>query len=278
MRRMQYRTSSGAWSSPSCQNVHMIRGIISPFFLSTAVMAIDKENTMPRQGCSALRSATRCVGRATECQWFEGSCRKQGTCTALAQGNCRRIPTCEWRLWNSRAKHRRCYPRRVRRPAAIDAGMRHLYAAQVRQLNAPLLGATRVAPSGLGPDAGWGLFANRPFSVGDTVAVMDGVLVDDAAVQRLPVARRTYLRTLLHNVLHLNGLRQHPPPVNAGHGSYANDGNGPQKSRNNTVFRMVRTMQGLLPVCTLVATRPIAIGEEILVSYGNQYWRRHRRA
>lgn len=137
----------------------------------------------------------------------------------------------------------------------------------------------RVAPSALGPGAGAGLFACRPFARGEWVTAMDGrVSAEDPG--RRPVAERSHTRTLLHGVWHLEGLRGVPPPADAvGLGSYANDATGPLRmGRNNAraCIRWPRGGGGTVPVCALVATADIPAGAEILTPYGRGYWRARR--
>ena len=154
---------------------------------------------------------------------------------------------------------------------------------------APTLGClvgygVRVAKSHLqGGKAGNGLFAERHFVAGEMITFMSGDKVDDAQARRLLAARRdSHLCTLSSRHVHLDGVRDARRAACAasalGGASFANDG-APDGSINNAVYAQVahNARDSLKRVLTMVlrARRPIEPGEEILVSYGRNYW--HRR-
>lgn len=133
-----------------------------------------------------------------------------------------------------------------------------------------------VRPSGI-PDAGLGLFADTKFRCGDIITYYDGHWLTRREAEAL--ASKTHLRTLSSSYSAIDGLRT--PIPGRGGASFANDGR--DALCNNSTFHtwILNGKAGepdpIFPELNLVvlrAKRDINMGEEILVSYGRQYWRR----
>lgn len=142
--------------------------------------------------------------------------------------------------------------------------------------NVPYIGnGVSVAPSGI-PNAGNGLFAERAFCRGDVVTFMDGYTLSDRDVRDREPHQLSHVRTLMTHFLVIDGLKE--PFEGAGGGSFANDSLCPK--RNNARFETWRCddLSRFNTVIVLRAKRDISRGEEIFVSYGSTYWRRHAAA
>lgn len=111
----------------------------------------------------------------------------------------------------------------------------------------------RVKASGVA-GAGMGLFAEREFDRDETVALYTGDWMsgDDGGVYALQVTRTKVI----------DAAR-----TNAAPGRWANDPRGTGKRANGRFSYNPRT-----GVARIKATRKLAKGEEVLVSYGQQYW------
>lgn len=120
-------------------------------------------------------------------------------------------------------------------------------------------------------NAGYGLFADRDFKRGEIITGVDGDIISFQEAKKREFTKRSHMRTLLYHNLVLDGLRV--PCRGKGGGSFAND--GLHVSQNNAKFHNVYFANKLLPVCFLRAIKNIKKNEEILVSYGRQYWRLH---
>lgn len=132
-----------------------------------------------------------------------------------------------------------------------------------------------VSPSSI-PNAGNGLFAERAFTRGDVVTFMDGFTLSDRDVRDREPHQLSHVRTLMTHFLVIDGLKE--PFEGAGGGSFANDSLCPK--RNNARFETWRCddLSRFNTVIVLRAVRDIAPGEEVFVSYGSTYWRRHASA
>ena len=149
---------------------------------------------------------------------------------------------------------------------------------------------------------GLGLFATRSFRPEEIVTAFEGTVCSYADVRGWDASRTTHCRSLFPlrmvldgrcsrlNQLELAGPEEEedgeePDPAIVLHGrggaSYANDGRGVHP--NNSEFTYVDSSQRKGPfdfsspdlrIIVLQATQPIAAGEEILVSYGRDYWTR----
>lgn len=114
----------------------------------------------------------------------------------------------------------------------------------------------RVKQSGLGRKVGMGLFAERNFGLNETVALYTGDWAhpDSGGAYALQVTRWQVI----------DAAR-----TNAAPGRWANDPRGSDRRANARFGWNPRTR-----VAKLVTLRPIAAGEEVLVSYGREYWQR----
>jgi len=160
-----------------------------------------------------------------------------------------------------------------------------------------------LKPSTLGPEAGLGLFANRPFAEGAPITEYAGQLItSDEAKQRFKNDKATHLRRHIPLRWVIDGTRltdgtpitdaEHQM-MNKGGGAFVNDPRN--KNRVNAVFDFVdckANREAIERICKrgyqpgnpadpfdpkerfsfLRATRDIEEGEEILVSYGDDYW------
>ena len=155
--------------------------------------------------------------------------------------------------------------------------LEHLYRENIRTRAATIGDGVEVRPSGI-PGAGFGLFATRAFRRRELVTGVDGSLVTRAEADRLRAGgEHSHVRTLMYHTLAVDGLKSHPAPPGRGGGTYANDGRGDPAHPNNAEFVTAPVFDGTLPLCFLRARTAIAPGDEILVSYGRQYWRSHKR-
>lgn len=130
-----------------------------------------------------------------------------------------------------------------------------------------------VEPSEI-PGGGNGLFATRFYKKGQLITGVDGTLISHKEADDLKAkGQHTHIRTLIRQHLCVDGLKKWPAPEGRGGGTYANDGR--DEYDNNAEFKIVTILDGTLPLCFLKATQDIEDGEEIMVSYGRQYWQIH---
>lgn len=126
-----------------------------------------------------------------------------------------------------------------------------------------------LAPSTL-DGAGLGLFAGKAFPRLALVTRFDGELIDrDEALRRREAGRDSHIRTLSLMSTYIDGrfpAPQEETMAGRGGASMVNDG-APNGVANNTQF--VKRGDAVY----LQATRDVAKGEELLVSYGRGYWR-----
>ena len=113
----------------------------------------------------------------------------------------------------------------------------------------------RVKQSAMGKKVGLGLFAEKDFKVEDTICLYTGDwdYGDEGGPYALQVSRRKII----------DAARKNAAP-----GRWANDPRG-SGQRPNARF----SYNALRRTATLKAIRPITKGEEVLVSYGAQYWK-----
>jgi hypothetical protein len=150
-----------------------------------------------------------------------------------------------------------------------------LYHEHIHARSATIGSGVEVAPSEI-LGAGEGLFAQRPFKKGALITGVDGNLISYKEADELKAkGQHTHIRTLIRQHLCVNGLKVHPAPEGRGGGTYANDGRGNPDFPNNAEFHTINILDGTLPLCFLRATADIEPGDEILTSYGRQYWQLH---
>lgn len=152
-----------------------------------------------------------------------------------------------------------------------------IYAHRARIAGSTLGHGLAVRTSRL-PRAGCGLFATRVFRRNEIVTGMEGRLLDHRqATQLRTQGKHRWIRTVHMLATYVDGLRgaDWGGTDGAAGASFANDGRGP--ARNNTKFHTQYRIPGAgalpTPVVVLKATRTIAKGDEIYVSYGTGYWR-----
>jgi len=116
------------------------------------------------------------------------------------------------------------------------------------------------------PNAGQGLFAKRDFKKGEMICNFRGDLIDNEELAKRDVGgeRSHYFieirPDLTLDVYNSNCMAR-----------YANDAEGNEKigKSNNSEINLNRKDSGAF----IVATRDIKAGEEIFLSYGEQYWK-----
>ena len=141
-------------------------------------------------------------------------------------------------------------------------------------------GGVLIQPS-LDPAAGLGVFADRDFRAGEAVTAYEGVPVRWEDALKLSRAARSHIRALYPMALALDGLvAGNPATVLAGRGGAAYTNDGTTNGTNNTVFawddKKGRDIHDPSDpnarVVFLRALRDIRQGEELKVSYGEDYW------
>ena len=119
-----------------------------------------------------------------------------------------------------------------------------------------------VAPSRIGASAGLGLFAARSFKAGENVSRYMGHTVgpvaDEQSLMRVDSVCGQGEHTLQMGGLLVDGLHGRSGA------QYMNSAYGPATGANNVAFNANGTV---------VATRTIAVGDELLVAYGARFWR-----
>lgn len=119
------------------------------------------------------------------------------------------------------------------------------------------------------PGAGYGLFAARAFARNEFITWMDGEEISRTeALARARAGRASHMRTLVYGFSALDGIRE--PVAGAGGVSFAN--HPPSGTKPSAVFVNKEDHTGVAMQIFLRATRDIATGEEIFVSYGAAYW------
>jgi hypothetical protein len=133
-----------------------------------------------------------------------------------------------------------------------------------------------VKASGI-PGAGLGLFATRPFETGYPVTCYEGEHLSRIEVAAMDIGKQTHVRAVAALHEYIDG-RLNPVRDGLGGASWANDcshymardGTLTKRTKgegmNNTKFDIWNNE------LRIAATRPIAIGDEITISYGSTYW------
>jgi hypothetical protein len=122
--------------------------------------------------------------------------------------------------------------------------------------------------------AGYGVIADMCFEKNDYITAFSGKLIYREAALKLREKRKdSHVRVLNAHFSFIDGIRR--PIKNMGAASLANDKafslNGSYNPRkNNTEFFAVE--RGCLKTIVLKAKRNIKIGEELYVTYGENYW------
>lgn len=139
----------------------------------------------------------------------------------------------------------------------------------LRQKYASIDNGVHVKGSDLGPGAGLGLFASRAFKKGELITWYDGDVRPVMWAVAAKPEELTHVRSLMMQEAVIDGLKK--PLCCCGGASFANDA---RTTAAQSAKYFVKDV-GAFPCIVLKALRPIAAGEEILVSYGKQYWRRY---
>ena len=121
------------------------------------------------------------------------------------------------------------------------------------------------------PDAGKGLFATVAFDKNDYITEYDGFYMSKDEARSLSPRKTTHFRTADSDTV-IDGFKDPMRAVGHGGASFANDGKRP--GSNNSKFKRVWDSKFVVYRVFLVATERIEPGDEILVSYGNNYWKR----
>lgn len=147
--------------------------------------------------------------------------------------------------------------------------------------------------------AGRGLFAVKPFTVGEPITAYYGELVTHAESKK---RNASHLRSLFAMRFAIDGRYMldgtpitEPETQLAGHGAAAFANDARDQEKNNAEFLKIDSPKNLKAYGTfasggpwqldpgeskiiLYATKPIKAGQEIFVSYGDDYWKRAEEA
>lgn len=140
---------------------------------------------------------------------------------------------------------------------------------QLRQKYASIGNGVYPGPSTLGSAAGLGLFADRAFAKGELITWYDGQVRPAKWAAAAKPEELTHVRTLMMREAVIDGVKK--PQRLSGGASFANDA---RSAGAQSAKYFVKDI-GAFPCIVLKALRPIAAGEEILVSYGKRYWQRY---
>lgn len=150
------------------------------------------------------------------------------------------------------------------------------------------LGGVEVRSSRI-PGASLGLFATRSFAAREFITEYDGKRITTREAKQASVADQSHMRSLQPNTTVIEGLRV--PEPGRGGASFANDTINFDASTPSQIVRddaainaafaklRIKTQEPEFGVVAydriaivLMATRPIAAGEEIYINYGSDYW------
>jgi hypothetical protein len=132
-------------------------------------------------------------------------------------------------------------------------------------------------------DAGNGLFATKPFIKNEYITEYDGDIIDAARAKMLQSrGKATHIRSLEPQHSAIDGLKKPSDAHNRGGASFANDGLC-VANKNATFTKAIEVPGSQVPDrrtgpanskrIFIRAARNISPGEEILVSYGRDYWK-----
>ena len=163
--------------------------------------------------------------------------------------------------------------RREHHGSAVDKDKDTASISSLQQSQRSILGGTlneliEVRQSRI-PGAGRGLFALGFLKKGTRVTYYDGVLLDHAQAARVAEADPSYMRSLTYDTV-IDGLRE--PLVGRGAASFAN--HGQDASSRNAALKPVWNKFAHATSVVLVTTKDVESGTELLVNYGNMYWKR----
>lgn len=128
------------------------------------------------------------------------------------------------------------------------------------------LAAGLVEVRDAGPGKGKGLFAAAPLDDGTWIGDYTGeVLTEDQFHARYPKQDADYVLTANLNY-HIDAR----DPVSSGHMRFANHSS--VEPAENTIFTVVRKRKQRHKDIKFFTTRAVAIGEELLYDYGDDYW------
>jgi hypothetical protein len=156
---------------------------------------------------------------------------------------------------------------------------RKLQTDQEKHLSMATLGRGVELKASEIPGAGRGLFATRPFATGYPVTCYEGEHLSRIEVAAMDIGKQTHVRVVAAHHAYIDG-RLNPVRDGLGGASWAND-RSYYKARDGTWTKrkgeggMNNTKYDIWNnELRIVATRPIAIGDEITTSYGSTYWTR----
>jgi hypothetical protein len=156
---------------------------------------------------------------------------------------------------------------------------RKLQTDQEKHLSMATLGRGVELKASEIPGAGRGLFATRPFATGYPVTCYEGEHLSRIEVDAMDIGKQTHVRVVAAHHAYIDG-RLNPVRDGLGGASWAND-RSYYKARDGTWTKrkgeggMNNTKYDIWNnELRIVATRPIAIGDEITTSYGSTYWTR----
>jgi hypothetical protein len=148
-----------------------------------------------------------------------------------------------------------------------------------------------IAPSTI-PGAGGGLFADKRFAAGELITMYEGVRMSHKECASLPLKRQSHARSLQLMRTCIKGIESTDPDIEGkGGASMVNDAVTIVKKtihrdveKINASFVKLQLLEDDKPIMreipperihiAIFATKDIEEGDEILVDYGNQYWKR----
>jgi SET domain-containing protein len=121
--------------------------------------------------------------------------------------------------------------------------------------------------------AGLGLFTKQAISKNQIITFYDGEIIDWSIAKKLDTENKSsHIRSLAFGFSAIDGFKKIPQDNNCGLGSFINDG----FKNNNSKFKKVFLKNCAREIILVIATRFIEQNEEIFISYGNSYWKKHK--
>lgn len=139
--------------------------------------------------------------------------------------------------------------------------------------NVPTIGTGVCVKNSSIIGAGRGLYACRPFKRGELVTEYAGEIISrDEAQRRAQRGEFQFLGTLVSGMYEIDGLQE--PVDGKGAASFINHA---ASSRANVKWSHLEDQLLCFTRLFAKAVRDIKDGEEILINYGNTFWRRHKK-
>jgi hypothetical protein len=134
-----------------------------------------------------------------------------------------------------------------------------------------------IKPSTI-PNAGNGLFASRPFRKNELITAYEGEKIDRKTADEMRAkGQATHVRSVAGFHELISGYTKPEQAVGKGGGSFINDVFG-SNLEVNAEYAIRRDPKTGLDAVYIKALRDLQPGEEILASYGKDYWKQHAQA